>query len=131
MDTFFLVLGALLILIAVILIAKAKSASSEAETFEQVLREDMDLELDVDLNDEELRFIDEITELEYEEEYEEELDLVEESPMEPQLEREAVDYRDTVAIMYKAGLSPNEIAKKLEMGKREVEIILKVKGLVK
>lgn len=128
MDTLFLIIGAVLVLISVILIAKAKSGSSEAETFEQVLREDMDLELDVDLDDEELRFIDEIAESEYEVEYEEE---AEETPVQPELERGTLDHRDTVAIMYKAGISPNEIAKKLEMGKREVEIILKVKGLVK
>ncbi|OHW62786.1 hypothetical protein EUAN_05700 [Andreesenia angusta] len=128
MDTLFLIIGAVLVLISVILIAKAKSGSSEAETFEQVLREDMDLELDVDLDDEELRFIDEIAESEYEVEYEEE---AEETPVKPELERGTLDHRDTVAIMYKAGISPNEIAKKLEMGKREVEIILKVKGLVK
>lgn len=129
MDTFFLIVGGLLILISVILIAKSKSRGSEADTFEHALRDDMDLELDLD--DEELRFMEEVSDEDYADEYEEEREddypeEVEEAP-----ERGAIDHRDTVAIMYKAGMSPNEIAKKLEMGKREVEIILKVKGLVK
>lgn len=44
---------------------------------------------------------------------------------------EETDKKEAIYILYKDGLTSPEIAKKLEMGRREVEIILKVKGLIK
>lgn len=44
---------------------------------------------------------------------------------------EDTDKKEAIAILYREGLTPSEIAKRLEMGRREVDIILKVKGLVK
>lgn len=129
MDTFFLILGGILVLVSIVLILRAKVQYSEVESLEDEFRDEDEMDLEIELDDEELKFIEEISD--------EDLGAsdFEDRPagqgLEKPEERGAVDYRDTVVIMYKAGMTANEIAKKLEMGKREVEIILKVKGLIK
>jgi DNA-directed RNA polymerase specialized sigma24 family protein len=136
MDNIFLIAGAAIVLVSIIMILKLKSKGSENDGSADVFREESEDELD--LTEEEIMFIDGLSSGEPEdEEYEEYVHYMDdeiekaEDIEEKEDEYETEDYRDAVVIMYKEGLSPNEIAKKLQLGKREVEIILKVKGLLK
>lgn len=143
MENFFLGLGGALALVSLIMILKLKNSESRKKTFEsdKAIKVEIETEDEIDLTEEEMEFIDEISNNHIEDEIYENYkynDYTVQEKLEGAEEIAQVenkdsisDYREAVVIMYKDGLRPNEIAKKLELGKREVEIILKVKGLLK